>query len=533
MTDSRSTFARFVRRSVVAALAIGILVSLTSCTPPTPSIAVSLAPATVELLRGGSVDVVVHLTRLGGAVDPVTLSLAGAPVPAHVTAAFDPPMLWGAALESTLTLAASAAASEDALVLTVAATTGTLSGEADLDVTVTSLSVTGTVMGPFAMPISGVLVQTQGQVTATNGAGVFQLDGLTIPYDLTLSQAGSEPWMHVFEGMRTPSPVIAPVRLLLSPPATSVASLSGAVLGGAAVGANEVVAVCVEGLDLAVLGCDHVIAPDTAYGINATWFSAANQSVKVHALHYERDASGVPTAVLGYHTFVTTLADGGAVAADLDLAPVASRPVSATISAAGGYSLTGSQGAVRLGPNLALGMFDASGVTSLDLPLPDLPGASYVLAAAGLTSGGIGVGWWTGVDGDVGTLVIPPHPQPVTPLAGAVGVTTTTFTAVSGNGGPMTFVWEPTVATDPTFARTTMADDVTIPDPTTAGLTVPSGASYEWRVDGSAEADVDAAARFGLATVVAGSAMVGSGGPGFLEPGAYTRSAERSFDWAP
>src|SRR5690606_322871 len=166
--------------------------------------------------------------------------------------------------------------------------------------------------------------------------------------------------------------------------------------------------------------------------------------------------------------------------------------------------------------------------------LPDLPGASYVLAAAGLTSSGIGVGWWTEVDGDVGTLGIPPHPQPVTPLAGAVGVTTTTtFTAVSGNGGPMTFVWEPTVATDPTFARTTMADDVTIPDPTTAGLTVPSGASYEWRVDGSAEADVDAAARFGLATVVSGSAMVGSGGPGFLEPGAYTRSAERSFDWAP
>lgn len=527
----RSTFLTHRRHVLGLSLLLGLVVALAACTGPTPSIVVALSDTSTAVVRGSTVDVAVSLARMGGAADPVDLSISG--LPANVGASFAPAVLAGATLESTLTIDADALAAEDTVVLTITAAMGALSDEADLSLEITSLSITGRVEGMLGLPLSGLPVSSQGASVFTDANGEFTLDGLAVPYDLAVSTAVSSGGLHVFEGMTSTTPVVSPFfsLLLLSP--SNVTTVDGDVIGGAALAANEVVVVCLEGIDVVVIGCDRLTSGDTAYAVTANWFAPGDATVRVHALYFTLGGDGTPAAYQGYDTFETVISGGGPTNQDLTFEPVAAQSVTATIAPAVGVTLSGTLSYARFGPNLAMPLFQTVAPdTDIDVLMPALPGMTYDFVAGASGASGSSLAWLRGVDTDGGTMTVPAPAQLLAPADAQVGVNLTTTFSASTDGGPQTFYWTPSGA-GPQFALTTMRTAVRLPDPALGGFAFPDGADYGWLVTGIGGTDVDDAAARGITEYWELITYVDDGGPGLASDGQFTISTDRSFQFAP
>lgn len=529
---------RFRSRQIrmLVLIVVSVLTVLTACggpAGPTPSITIALDTATASVLRGGSVDVTVTLTRVGSASDPVDLTVDG--LPAGVGASFAPATLAGPALTSTLTLQADAGASETSTGLTVTATSGTLTDEAALTLDVQSLTVTGRVEGLLDLPISGVTVGSQGESTFADADGMFTLSGLSVPYDVAVSAAMGNGGLHVFEGMTTDTPVLKPYFAMTLPVAYtfSSATIDGTVLGGAAVGANRGVVVCVEGNSFAVYGCEYLNSGATAYSVEPLWFEPGDVTVTVHALHLEWAADGTPLAYLGYDTFDITLTDADAKIQDLALEAVPSRLVTGTIDPAAGVTAQGTIGFVRFGDQLSMAVFESAAVTSdVSVLMPDLPGVTYDFVSVGSASTGSTYGWIRGVGQDAGTLALPAAPELLAPADLATDVDLTTTFRATNDGGPMTFVWNPDAA-GPTIALTTTRTTVSVPDPSIGGFVMPAGADYDWSVAGHGSTTMEKASSGGAMEIYEIMAMLELGGPRFEADGVASISLARGFQFAP
>src|SRR5690606_25241056 len=135
------------RRSAARTLAALVMVLVLAACGQSPSIVLTLDSATAELLRGSDVQVIVTLTRAGGASADVALSVTG--LPANVDADFSPVTLSGAELSSILTLTATGAAVEGNYAVTVTGTGTGLADSADLTLEVIGLTVSGRVVSLY------------------------------------------------------------------------------------------------------------------------------------------------------------------------------------------------------------------------------------------------------------------------------------------------------------------------------------------------------------------------------------------------
>lgn len=530
----RLTFPKRRARLVVTLAMAAIMTVLAACSGgPTPAIVLDLDRSTAVVIRGTSVEVIVTLTRLGGATDPVDLDVDG--LPAGVTASFGPATLSGAALESTLTLQVAAGASEGSANLTVSGSGGTLTDEEALTLTIESHSANGRVEGIFGMPLAGITVSSQGQTDFTDANGEFTLTGLSLPYDLVVSAAVGPGAMHVFEGMTSDDPVVSPAFAFLLFVGVSgyEAPLGGSLFGGPLLAPGETVMVCVEGIFVPVLGCDEAVPGDGSYGFDAAWFTTGPVEVRVHALHFETGPDGTPSDILGYDSFEATLTDGAVESNDLALAPVASQSVTGTIDAGAGVTIGTSVGYVRFGPNLSMPVFQSNSMLSdIDALMPAIPGTSYDFLAAGMTAGGSSYGWVADVGTDAGTLSVPAAPQLVAPADAATGVTAaTTFTA-SDAGVPQTFFWSPQVS-GPAVFLTTARSSVTFPDPALGGYAFPAGETYDWSVLGIGASSMDDAGTRGMTEFYELTFGINLGGPGFASAGSIATNDTWEFTFAP
>ena len=514
-------------------VALGLLTSfalLVACTGPIAGIQLALDSSGAIVIRGGNVDIDVTLTRTGGASGPIALSVTG--LPANVTASFAPAALDGAVWSSVLTLSATAAAIEAMRPLTIEATGASLTAEATLDLSIESLAVDGRAVGIFGLPIIGLSVASQGATSVTDASGAFELDGLSIPFDLTLSTTDGPGGVHVFEGLTTAVPVVTPAftfggGVLLIEQAT----VAGNVLGGAAVAVDREVLICAEGLDLVVFGCDVVATGETTYMVNVGWFGPSSTSVRLHALHLETAGDGTPAAYLGYETFDLSLSDGDIDARDLALAPVASRLVEGSIVAAPGMTVAGTLGAVRFGPRLSMQVFASSALVSdVSVVMPAPSGATYDFTAVGDGPLGTSFAWTVDQMGDFGPLEVDAPLAQVTPADAAVGVDLTTSFTTTGSDEVRTYLFE---GTGPTLALTTTRSSVTMPDPAAGGIPFPAGATYSWNVVGHGLTDADAALARSLLDYFAFLALSGMGGPGYDQDGAISVGTDRDFTAAP
>jgi hypothetical protein len=124
---------------------------LTVNAPPPTDFTLSASPASLTVNRGASGASTITITRTGGFTSSVALSATG--LPGGVTATFNPPSTTGAS--STLTLAASSAATTGTVNVTVSGTGGGLTRSTTLSLTVNGDTGTGGVTVTPAVTANG------------------------------------------------------------------------------------------------------------------------------------------------------------------------------------------------------------------------------------------------------------------------------------------------------------------------------------------------------------------------------------------
>lgn len=522
-----NTAAPYLGVARAAAVALIILVLLAACTQQQPSITLALDASSVELLRGApETEVLVTLTRSGGAEADVELTLTG--LPADVMATFSPAFLSGATHTSTLTLSAPAEAGEGFHALDVTATAAGLEADASLNVQVVGLDVTGVITSPVG-PLPGLAVASQDDTAVTDSSGRFTLRGLSVPYDVT-AWSTAEKWVHVYEGL-TQSEVTLGTNLSPTTPVMRSTSVSGSLSGDAIpVGANQVVMVCAEGIASLSSFCDQVGPTESTFSLSPQWLGSASRSSSLHLLHYESDASGMPIDYLGYATVDLELTDGVPVVftEPIDMGePLETIAVELEIDSPDTISTT--FGAVQVGPELALSVLNsADDSTSYDVLMPVIPGASYTFVSV---AGGLQIGWTAGVTGGEATLVIPEPPTVTAPADGATGVTTDTDFIVSNpTGGPVTWFWS---ALDYRVALTSLSPTVNLPDTSEYGVPLPSGATVtvELLASGGSTAEVGARAFTDFINTV--MFLFTQSSPGLVGQGSLVMGDSQTFTTAP
>lgn len=108
---------------------------------------------------------------------------------------------------------------------------------------------------------------SQGQTTFTNASGDCTLSGLSLPYDLVIATAVDDGSLHVYEGLTTATPRLRPTFAIEGSLGISFDATVAGSFGGGALAVDERVVVCVEGLAVAVYGCDRASGGDAGYSI--------------------------------------------------------------------------------------------------------------------------------------------------------------------------------------------------------------------------------------------------------------------------
>lgn len=524
-----------MKRLSLALLAVVLTIVLAACAPGS-SLTLTLGSSSIDIVRGASGEL--EITVSGSSSGSVDLSIAG--LPAGVTGSFDPATLAGGATSSTLTLDVDAGATAGTSDLTVTATQGGQSASSDVQVTVSDLMVTGRVVGLLDAPVAGVGVSIAGQVTTTDANGEFTIDGLAVPYDLVVYQAGADAFGHVFAGMTTASPEVLPFSALT----TGAGSLPSGTLEGALpapVPANHGVVACVEGVTLPVYGCDMLSPTDATHSTSATWASGTSATVRVRALELEVDADGFPVAYTGFGASSdVTVSDGGTTPA-VDVTSYASAPstttLSGTASPPAGFTLESLMGASRVSANLTMptfDVFDAGGLsTSFSVPMPNLGGGEFqLLARAGSASNSMSYAWAAGLDGSSAvSLPLVAPPALVSPADAATNVTTAeTFMVAGGADALNTFVFQTSAVGEPDFAVTTASDVASIPDLAGVGLPLPAATAYNWVViESGTVATTDEGGVAWLHDYYDAVLAFENGGPGPEADGAIATTDNRDF----
>ena len=522
-------------RSWGSLLAITWLVSWLAACSPTPAIDVGTDVGSVEVVRGTSADLTVTLTRSGGATADVQLSVAG--LPANVDATFAPDTPTGSTLESTLTITAHAAATDGTHQVTVFGVGTSQAANTTFDLTISSLDVTGTVTFAHGAPWGGVEVVGPTGSTTTADDGTFSFDGLAVPYDLTLHSDQGTDWVHVFEGLTASDPVLEPVTGFMGVFLADVANLSGTLSGSAVpLPANHAARVCLEGIDRIVYACQSLAAGEDSYDMQVIWYPLGTLTARLHVLTFAWNGAGdQPEAYTGYASADVVLSNGDDTVLDLTLDDVpATTTLQGDIVVEGGGSPDRMYAGIRFGPHLTIPLFhDGSGADTFAVPMPEIPGASYDVAAVVGTP--TRFTWRTDLGADAGTLTVPAAPTLIAPDDAVGGIdASTAFDVDAPTPRVLTYVWEGTGGA-PTFARTTTAQSTTMADGAAYGVPLPGASAYEWYVLRVPVDDPDAGARTGYPTaIVALDVMAtGLGGPGFRGDGAVAASELRTFTTAP
>lgn len=540
-------------RSAVTAVHAGrvavasVLLALAACTgplpdpdpDPDPDPTLALQPAATELvvIRGGSASLAVNVARTGGGDASVELAVTG--VPAGVTASFSDASLALGDTSTELLVTAPAALTESATDVVITATLGELVAEETVSLVVDSLVVAGTVVGMAGQPLTGVEVTIQGATQLSGADGGFTIDGVSLPYDAALVLHEDDGILNLYQGMTAAAPVFRPEFGLFSRGVSTVneADVSGTLLGGAALAADEVVMVCVEGTAVAVFGCERLEAGFTSYVLGASWFGATSVDVTLHALRFLAGPGGEPLQYRGYHSEDLTLQAGVAVPdVNLSWEALGAAVVETSVSDPAGATLGATVFFARFGPRLSLLIASAPDSDgSVFRLMPALDGVTYDVVTR-LGAAAPGMTW------EAGTSAVPPaiaHPTPPTltaPADGTVGVGTETPFVVASDAPVRLFSFVP-VAAGPVVNVATTAAAVTFPDVTQYGLVHPAGLSYTVDVYAASGAADASAARgdqdlvgFTLIAVVAGN-----GGPGLESGHGYIRRSQDTvtFQFAP
>ncbi|MFH1177853.1 MAG: carboxypeptidase-like regulatory domain-containing protein, partial [Acidobacteriota bacterium] len=153
-----------------------------------------VGPATAPSVSpGGTVAIDLGVTRFGGNVEAITLSVTASP--AGFVAEFYPHPVQAQDTAVVMSLAVPADATLGTANLTLSGSTPTAATDAlSLAVTVQALSIAGRVVGADGAPEAGAMVALNqqlgaGEIEVTDTDGLFTFDAASAPYTLTVASA--------------------------------------------------------------------------------------------------------------------------------------------------------------------------------------------------------------------------------------------------------------------------------------------------------------------------------------------------------
>ena len=372
--------------------------------------------------------------------------------------------------------------------MTVDAVEGSNAASATYDVTITSLSVSGTVVDVLGNGIPSATVSIQGTTATTDANGAFTIGGVAVPYDLIVKQTvTTTDAAQVFEGMTSATPTIDPYAgiVALATPLMS-ATISGNL--SAAVATGHTARVCVQATTTWMSGCTSVGAGSTSYSFTANWVSGTSVPVTVQALEIATDSNGMATGYGQYGTATGSVTNSGTPTIDVTWGSTPSTgTVAANVNVPAGFQLEDVYGAAGLASSTTLPLFSAfngSGLpTSFNAVFPSISTSGNTLVTAAYpsgTGGGASIAWKSGLAaGSSATFDLPAPPTQTAPADGATGVGVGSTLSLSGTGGgAVTFLIQ---GGSQLIAVTTMNASATIPDLSSLGMSLTAAGSYSWQ----------------------------------------------------
>lgn len=466
-----------LRRSLPLTLLAALL--LAAC-GPSPAITVQVGDASIQIVVGGTETTEVTLTRMGGATADVTLDASGAPD--WVSVAFAPPTLSGDTLTSTMTISTDEddpSAGATSFTLTVTAVGTGLTSSDEVTVETELLTVTGRVVNAMDEAITGASVAVDGGAPIVVDAnGEFEGPDVTIPYDLVVFDAVAG-WAHVYEGLTTTDVTLMSIDDFGA--TTNSTTVSGDL--SAPVGANQVGVVCVEGIDVAMIGgCTQVTAANTAYSVNVSWSGSATTSARVRAWVVDVDGDGATTGFAFEGQTAVNITDGVAALADVALgAGPDATTVDVTITPPVGLPLNGSVVVYNYAPFGGAAFPGPVPSDMYSVTLPDVPGTTAALVA--LAAGGDSqvYGWTVGEEGAGELNLVMPDPLTyLAPADAAAGVNTSTLFRVNNpSGSAPTFLFSDTTIS---ILVSSNSSEISLPDLSAYGFGLPAATSFDWQV---------------------------------------------------
>lgn len=393
-----------------------------------------------------------------------------------------------------------------------------------------TITVEGVVRGPMLGPLAGVIVHVAGRTTTTDAVGAFRVDGVTVPYDVTLAGASPSPWVATYQGLVGPTPTFEP-RGVLAP--GFEATVTGDIFGGNPLPPLTRAVVCVEGATSRAFGCDFVVGGETTYEVQAGWFGGFAIPVHVNFLWMVVDDAGVPISVPVAWRHDTTLTHGGTITFHpSETFPIANVSLAVSAAVAGGGIPYAVAVASHLDDEFSMPVhFGLALASDFTVALPELAAGRYEALMSAKFGEAESWAWDVTDDAAAGVgLLIPAPPQLLGPSDGAEVTSATEFVSVGGPGVARTFTWRPTGGTDGPIVQLTAARDrVTMPDLSVVGMAWTAGGSYAWSVSAGAHATVEEAA----AEAAVPWYYLVLAGMGHVADGCHTETAERAVTLAP
>jgi hypothetical protein len=187
---------------------------------------------------------------------------------------------------------------------------GAIGIEAAPPVEAGGVTLTGNVVDPYFLPLSGVAVHCQGQSATTASDGTFTLTGITAPYAITavVDAPNSHKHAYVFEGASRRSPTLQLVAEQAQ--TTQTATLNGGLYSHTPNTAGIVFADFPLATPTVATPSIAIAEGASSYSGGLSWVGNASASATLYALQW-LVLNGAPSGYVAYATTQQTLSNGG------------------------------------------------------------------------------------------------------------------------------------------------------------------------------------------------------------------------------
>lgn len=441
-------------------------------------------PTSLTIPIAGSDKVTVTVNRTG---DTGEIALSATGLGSNLTAELSPAAIPDGETTAEVTISVKGGTPAASATVTITGTAGDKTHSADISVTSTTITVTGTVRGNRA----GVKVGIIGKQSVTSGAGgVFTFTDVTPPYDLyTFAPQGcgsnTTPTVYYFEDLTRPDPTVTAATYSSLCPNLTLCPFPGpsASVTGTKSGTGNNTDPVVFGWSEGGFGSG-VLNTNGTFSGTAGWCAGSTSTGALHAIQMTRKANLAPDTFLGYARTPATYTSGNAATTHLTFTAINSTgTITGTLNAPAGYPPPTVTLVQQFGNSW--GSLWTADTTAIDAAFPIIANAGGNALYARTTLAG---GQSTFVQPLASTATVnftmPAAAVLMTPADAATGVTTATTFAWTASSGVISQV--NMSGTGAVFRIFTTNQQTTVP--VIPELALPSGTSFNWGIIGYAPA---------------------------------------------